>query len=147
MMHDAIRGDVLSALVARSQDELDTAATDLADHAATLREDLARAADAGLGDAVGGRSRPSPPTWTPTSPPRPTWCPPPAATPPRRRTATRLGQVFSTLEESWPSVADAIPTPAGGGPGRDHGVPGPGAGRPRGTAVVATVLLVGLAGR
>jgi methyl-accepting chemotaxis protein len=52
MMHDAVRGDVLQALLDGTGPLYDSAATDLADHSATLREVLAAVRGAGLGDAV-----------------------------------------------------------------------------------------------
>ncbi|MGY1624437.1 methyl-accepting chemotaxis protein [Geodermatophilus sp. SYSU D00965] len=52
MMHDAVRGDVLSSLLAAGGPEHRAAVTDLADHAATFREVLAAVAGAGLDPVV-----------------------------------------------------------------------------------------------
>jgi hypothetical protein len=41
MMHDALRGDVLSALASQSEDELTAAGTDLGEHSKMFRESMA----------------------------------------------------------------------------------------------------------
>jgi methyl-accepting chemotaxis protein len=52
MMHDAVRADVLQALLSGAGSQYDSAVSDLRDHAATLQESLAAVRDAGLGDDV-----------------------------------------------------------------------------------------------
>jgi len=52
MMHDAVRGDVLRGLLAADDGELDSAAADLADHAAQLSAHLDAVVEAGLGGPV-----------------------------------------------------------------------------------------------
>jgi HAMP domain-containing protein len=54
MMHDAVRGDVLQALLNGSGPLYASAVTDLQDHSATLREVLTGVQDTGLGAAVDG---------------------------------------------------------------------------------------------
>ena len=53
MMHDAVRGDVLQALLNGAGPQYTSAVADLEEHSATLREELAQVAEAGLGDDVG----------------------------------------------------------------------------------------------
>ena len=53
MMHDAVRADVLQALLGGRGPLYQAAVTDLADHSARLRETLAGVAGVGLGDSVG----------------------------------------------------------------------------------------------
>lgn len=52
MMHDAVRADVLQALLSGSGTRYDSAVTDLADHAATLQAALAAVRGGGLGPDV-----------------------------------------------------------------------------------------------
>ncbi|MPR00004.1 HAMP domain-containing protein [Modestobacter sp. I12A-02628] len=52
MMHDAVRADVLQALLAGAGPQYDAAVTELADHSATLRETLAGVSAVGLGADV-----------------------------------------------------------------------------------------------
>jgi methyl-accepting chemotaxis protein len=52
MMHDAVRGDVLIALLTGSGPSYDAAVKDVADHSATMREVLAAVKGDGLGPAV-----------------------------------------------------------------------------------------------
>jgi methyl-accepting chemotaxis protein len=52
MMHDAVRGDVLQALLSGSGEQYESAVTDLRDHAATLQAALGSVRDSGLGSDV-----------------------------------------------------------------------------------------------
>lgn len=52
MMHDAVRGDVLQALLAGDGPQYDSAATDLDEHSARLRATLEQVAGLGLGADV-----------------------------------------------------------------------------------------------
>ncbi|KQS72107.1 hypothetical protein ASG41_18745 [Modestobacter sp. Leaf380] len=145
MMHDAIRGDVLSALVARTSGDLTAAAAALEEHSATLRSDLAAAAGSGLGaevtraaDAVG----PDVEAYV-------------AAADDLVRTAAQdpdaalaaypdFGRVFSRLEQSLPTVATAIDAQEEAVRAETQAAQSTAQAVLVGTALAATALLVGL---
>jgi methyl-accepting chemotaxis protein len=109
MMHDAVRGDVLNALLNAGTPEYQTAAGDLADHSAHFRELLDQVVAADLGadvDAAVEQVRPDVESYLASADQIMQVA---AVNPPAAHAAyPQFGQAFSALEESLPTVGDAI---------------------------------------
>jgi hypothetical protein len=109
MMHDAVRGDVLSALLAGGGPDHRAAAADLGDHAGTFREVLAAVAAAGLDPAVAAavaEVTPQVEAYLASADRIVTL----AATDPAgaRAAYPQFVAAFGTLEEALPAVDDAV---------------------------------------
>jgi methyl-accepting chemotaxis protein len=113
MMHDAVRADVLNALISAGTPEYQNAVADVADHSANFRDLLDRVDAAGLGSEVHGaveQVRPDVEAYLNSA----TQIIQLAGTNPTAARAAypAFGQAFSALEESLPTVGDAIGTAA-----------------------------------
>jgi methyl-accepting chemotaxis protein len=109
MMHDAVRGDVLAALLGAGTPEYQSAVRDLADHTANFRDLLDQVAASDLGsdvDAAVEQVRPDVAAYLTSA----NQIVQTAGVDPLRARAAypAFGQAFSALEESLPTVGDAI---------------------------------------
>jgi methyl-accepting chemotaxis protein len=109
MMHDAVRADVLNALISAGTPQYQTAVGDLADHSANFRDLLDQVVAADLSgdvDAAVEKVRPDVESYLTSAEQiiRTAGVDPAAA----RAAYPGFGQAFSALEESLPSVGDAI---------------------------------------
>jgi methyl-accepting chemotaxis protein len=109
MMHDAVRGDVLSALLSGSGPLYQSAVSDLGEHSDTLRTILDEIGGEGLGSAVDAaveKVRPDVEAYLQSAQQIVTAAGVDLAT--ARAAYPRFAQAFSALEQSLPSVGQAV---------------------------------------